>query len=64
MLFSLRMEPIRKTPRGPPIGYEIGPHRYFTVAESTRIIGYDLICEKTLWILKPAMIHLAALTLE
>ena len=49
MLFSLRMEPIRKTPRGPPIGYEIGPHRYFTVAESTRIIGYDLICEKTLW---------------
>jgi hypothetical protein len=43
------MEPIRKTPRGPPVGYVIDNHRYITVAEGTRIIGTDLICKKTLW---------------
>lgn len=43
------MEPIRKTAHSPPIGYVIGPHRYFTVAEGARIIGHDLICEATLW---------------
>jgi hypothetical protein len=28
------MEPIRKSPRGPPVGYVIDSQRYFTVAEA------------------------------
>jgi len=48
MLFSSRMEPIRKTPRGPPVGYVIGAHRYFTVAEAARIVGPDCISEGTM----------------
>ena len=44
----LRMEPIRKTPRGPPVGYVIDGHRYFTVAEAVRIIGREFICFQTL----------------
>jgi hypothetical protein len=43
------MEPIRKTAHSPPVGYLIGEHRYFTVAEGARIIGHDLICEASLW---------------
>ena len=45
----LGMEPIRKTDDGPPIGYVIGPHRYFTVAEGVRIVGTELTCKATLW---------------
>jgi len=43
------MEPIRKTAHGPPVGYVIDQHRYFTVAEATRVVGPERISEAMMW---------------
>ncbi len=43
------MQPIRKTAHSPAVGYVIDSHRYFTVAEATRIVGSDRISEGTMW---------------
>ena len=58
------MEPIRKTAHSPPVGYVIDGQRYLTVAEGTRHVGHDLICEATLWNYAKAGQHPCGLALE
>jgi len=57
------MEPIRKSPRGPPVGYVIDSQRYFTVAEATRLVGPELVCKKTMWNYAKAGFHPCGLDL-